>query len=73
MKEAKAVHGGKTKKNNNKKIYSTSYQQVMTSHFLGSGALVCTAVPSENKYLNNKCPISTSHPLAVIVSTQMTY
>jgi len=42
------------KAKNTKKIFSTSHQQAMYSHFLGSRALVRVAVASENKWLNNE-------------------
>lgn len=59
MKEAKAVHRSKTKKQNKEENLFSIYQQPLSSHFLGSRASVLRAVTSEDKYLKNKLPIST--------------
>lgn len=37
-------------------IFSTSHQQTMSSHFLGSRASAQVAVALEEKHLHNKCP-----------------
>jgi len=43
------------KQRKTKYLFSISHQQMMSSHFLGSGALVHTAVAPGDKSHNNKC------------------
>jgi len=38
-------------------LFSVSHQQVISSHSLGSRALVCIGVSLEDKFLNNECPL----------------
>jgi len=45
----------------NQKFISTSHQQVMSSHLLGSRASVHIVIASEDKCLDNECP-----PLAFV-------
>jgi len=59
------------KQKKKKKLFSTSHQQVMSSHFWGSKASVCVAAAWEGKRLTNKvvvhCPLPRSSlPLGFI-------
>jgi len=46
----------KQSKAKQKDLFSTSHQQVISKHFLGSRAPVHVAVASEDKHLNNEGP-----------------
>ena len=56
-----------------KYLFSTSYQQAMSSHFLGNRTSVCLPVAPEYKYRNNEYLLTPPHFLLAFTAEQTSY